>query len=435
MTMDVALGLAPVLPRGGERGAKAEKHEADGFAAALAGKSAKAAPHRRDAGADEDPRSWKLAAACDDRLALRMPLAPDADADPGDAIAAALIPAAPGDDDAAAAAAIAAAPAQFPSPRQSDARASLAEGGGEADQGKTGTGRMDDGAALRTLLQAASGDAERQMADDGERSAAQQQPRQQERPAVAREGRVASQTPATASAPGEAGPRSESAPERPRLVGAAAMSPRVDADSAPGRMQVNVLGFSTSSAPVMPPAALAANIAPQLSTTAMGVVAAIEAEPTWRAAAEAPPGQRAQPQTHGTVSSLRIQLNPAELGMVTARLVASGSQLEIEIRVESNDARQRLANDADAIVKALRGVGYDVEKVTIQQAPQGGNGAPNQGAAGRGDAFAQQDQQPRDKAGANAGERNGREEADNGRTVLRHAGETAAQRAGGGVYI
>ncbi|HRP78489.1 MAG TPA: flagellar hook-length control protein FliK, partial [Aquamicrobium sp.] len=223
-------------------------------------------------------------------------------------------------------------------------------------------------------------------------------------------------------------------PERPRPAGGmpAPPSPRADADGATARMPVSVLGFSTSSAPVMPPAVVA-----QLSTTAAGVVAAIEAEPAWRAAAaEAALSQRVQTpaQAHATVSSLRIQLNPAELGMVTARLVASGSQLEVEIRVESNDARQRLANDADAIVRALRGVGYEVERVTIQQAPQAGNAAQQQGAAGR-DPLAQQDQQPRDGAGANAGGRNGRQEADNGGTAGHHAGETAAQRAGGDVYI
>jgi chemotaxis protein MotD len=308
-----------------------------------------------------------------------------------------------------------------PQPRQDVQRAP--EGRGKVDPAPA-----DEGAVTGTPMRGASGGEERRTAGDGERP-----PAQPDRPVIAREGRPAPQAPAptaTTSA-GEAGRE----PERLRPAGgmAAPPSPRADADGGPARMPVSVLGFSTSSAPVMPPAVVVA----QLSTTAAGVVAAIEAEPAWRAAAaEAALSQRAQTpaQAHATVSSLRIQLNPAELGMVTARLVASGSQLEVEIRVESNDARQRLANDADAIVRALRGVGYEVERVTIQQAPQAGSAGQQHGAAGR-DPLAQQDQQPRDGAGANAGGRNGRQEADNGGTARHHAGETAAQRSGGGVYI
>lgn len=224
-------------------------------------------------------------------------------------------------------------------------------------------------------------------------------------------------------------------------VGAASAPPRAEAATpAPAGADkpqpvVSVLGFSTSSAPVVPANIVPANLASQLSATGAGVVAAIEAEPTWRAAAAEAAPQRGQ--TAGVVSSLRIQLNPAELGMVTARLVATGSQLEIEIRVESNDARQKLAHDADAIVKALRGVGYDIERVTIQQAPQGSPGtqqqAQQQGAASR-DPFMQQGQQ-QDQAGANAGGRNGQNSGNGATAAQRNAGEPGAERAGGGVYI
>ncbi len=224
-------------------------------------------------------------------------------------------------------------------------------------------------------------------------------------------------------------------------AGAASAPPRAEATTpAPAGADkpqpvVSVLGFSTSSAPVVPANIVPANLASQLSATGAGVVAAIEAEPTWRAAAAEAAPQRGQ--TAGVVSSLRIQLNPAELGMVTARLVATGSQLEIEIRVESNDARQKLAHDADAIVKALRGVGYDIERVTIQQAPQGSPGtqqqAQQQGAASR-DPFMQQGQQ-QDQAGANAGGRNGQNSGNGATAAQRNAGEPGAERAGGSVYI
>lgn len=219
------------------------------------------------------------------------------------------------------------------------------------------------------------------------------------------------------------------APAQPRAEAAAPAQAGIDRP----QPVVSVLGFTTSSAPVVPANVVPTNLAAQLSTTGAGVVAAIEAEPTWRAASADAASQRGQ--APGVVSSLRIQLNPAELGMVTARLVASGSQLEIEIRVESNDARQKLAQDANAIVKALRGVGYDVERVTIHQTPQAGAAATQQQGVASRDPFMQQGQQQQDQAGANAGGRNGQDSGNGATTARRNDGEPAAERAGGGVYI
>ena len=168
-----------------------------------------------------------------------------------------------------------------------------------------------------------------------------------------------------------------------------------------------------------------------LNPTAAGLVAAIGAEPTWRAAA-AEAASAATQRGQGSISSLRIQLNPAEFGMVTARLTIAGPQLEIEIRVESNDARQRLAADGDAIVKALRAIGYDIDKVTIQQAPQGGSPAPQQGGQGR-DSFLNGQGQAQERANGNAGGRNG--QGNESGTGRRGTGETVAERSGGDVYI
>lgn len=75
-----------------------------------------------------------------------------------------------------------------------------------------------------------------------------------------------------------------------------------------------------------------------------------------------PPGSVAVP-TH----ILKIELHPAELGMVTASLRLSGEQLSIELKPETHDAHRRLAADSEAIVKSLRGLGFDVDKVTVLQ--------------------------------------------------------------------
>ncbi|KAA3451809.1 flagellar hook-length control protein FliK [Mesorhizobium sp. SARCC-RB16n] len=64
---------------------------------------------------------------------------------------------------------------------------------------------------------------------------------------------------------------------------------------------------------------------------------------------------------------LKIELHPAELGMVTAHLRLSGEQLSIELKPETHDAYRRLSSDSEAIVKSLRGLGFEVDKVTILQ--------------------------------------------------------------------
>jgi chemotaxis protein MotD len=67
------------------------------------------------------------------------------------------------------------------------------------------------------------------------------------------------------------------------------------------------------------------------------------------------------------VQSLRIQLRPVELGTVTANLKYSGSQLTIDIEVQTSDAQRRLSSDSSDIVKSLQSLGFQVDKVTVRQ--------------------------------------------------------------------
>ena len=86
--------------------------------------------------------------------------------------------------------------------------------------------------------------------------------------------------------------------------------------------------------------------------------------------------------THASAQSLKIQLHPAELGMVTATLRFAGEQLSIELQVENHEAYRRLSNDSETIVSSLRDLGYDVERVTVMQP------STCTGAAGRADTSA-----------------------------------------------
>jgi chemotaxis protein MotD len=117
---------------------------------------------------------------------------------------------------------------------------------------------------------------------------------------------------------------------------------------------------------------------------------------------------------------LKIQLRPVELGMVTANLHLAGEQLSVEIEVENNEAYVRLSSDREAINSALRGLGFDVDRVTILQ-PQSANTRADGGASS---GFASRDQASTQSGGAGGdGENSG-----NGRPGGRAANDEGNSR-------
>lgn len=108
---------------------------------------------------------------------------------------------------------------------------------------------------------------------------------------------------------------------------------------------------------------------PAPTATTNAFMSAISADPIWKtSAADAVthPALHGRPQP-GTVHSLKIQLHPAELGMVTADLRFAGDQLSVVLQVETAEAYHRLNGDTDTIVKAFRALGYEIDQVAIQQ--------------------------------------------------------------------
>ena len=129
-------------------------------------------------------------------------------------------------------------------------------------------------------------------------------------------------------------------------------------DAAPERAapKVTVLSQQTTIAPALQSQTSAALIE-SLATDALFAEAVDRAALAMRHAEAAPA------PTH----SLKLQLHPAELGMVTASLRLSGGQLAVELQVDNAEAYHRLAADGDAIVKALQGLGYEIDRVTVLQ--------------------------------------------------------------------
>jgi hypothetical protein len=105
-----------------------------------------------------------------------------------------------------------------------------------------------------------------------------------------------------------------------------------------------------------------------MSTTATLVTEQITGDGSFLRALDRPSTHTVQPQSVALpAQSLKIELHPAELGVVTASLRFVGDQLSIELKVETHEAHRRLSTDSEAIVSSLRGLGYDIDKVTVIQ--------------------------------------------------------------------
>ncbi len=143
--------------------------------------------------------------------------------------------------------------------------------------------------------------------------------------------------------------------------------------------------------------------------------------------------------THASARSLKIQLHPAELGMVTATLRFAGEQLSIELQVETHDAYRHLSSDGDAIVKSLRDLGYDVDRVTVLQPTLATTsaGRPDNGASmpsGQGRAPEQSGFGATGDGNGGSGGRQPGEDGNSGRSGW-HGPAAPREQQGNGLYI
>jgi chemotaxis protein MotD len=181
--------------------------------------------------------------------------------------------------------------------------------------------------------------------------------------------------------------------------------------------------------------------APAANATTNAFMNAISGDPIWKtspADAVMHPALHGRPQP-GTVHSLKIQLHPAELGMVTADLRFAGDQLSVAIQVETAEAYHRLNSDTDTIVKAFRALGYEVDQVAIQQPQPAGQTTRTDAAPSNSASFSRDLQSAfsGSSGGAGAGS-GGRGTNGEGRNDARNAngiGSISQERSSRGLYI
>ncbi|RYG96630.1 MAG: flagellar hook-length control protein FliK, partial [Alphaproteobacteria bacterium] len=103
-------------------------------------------------------------------------------------------------------------------------------------------------------------------------------------------------------------------------------------------------------------------------SNATSLANAAKADPTWTSALQAVQNADLSglADTVKEVNTLKLQMNPENLGNMVASLKLKGEELSVEVRVDSIEAYRHLSNDHDEIVKALQDQGFTIDKVTVQ---------------------------------------------------------------------
>ncbi|MGE7370812.1 flagellar hook-length control protein FliK [Neorhizobium sp. NPDC001467] len=132
------------------------------------------------------------------------------------------------------------------------------------------------------------------------------------------------------------------------------------------------------------------------SANGAALTAAMADDKTWAAAMTSGTslGDPLASSTNNVVNTLKLQLNPHDLGSVTATLRLTGETLNVHLTVENHAAYRQLTDDSSGMIESLRSQGFAVDQVTIsvastsqsdtsgqQQGQQSGQSAQQQAAA------------------------------------------------------
>ncbi|QFY59083.1 flagellar hook-length control protein FliK [Rhizobium grahamii] len=108
------------------------------------------------------------------------------------------------------------------------------------------------------------------------------------------------------------------------------------------------------------------------NTNSAAVTAAISGDSEWAHAMQASSSLSNAAELSSTgkvVNTLKIQMNPIDLGLVTATLRLQGDALNVDLKVSTGAAYRQLKEDHGKMLEALRAQGYAVDSVTISMAP------------------------------------------------------------------
>ncbi len=152
-------------------------------------------------------------------------------------------------------------------------------------------------------------------------------------------------------------------------------------------------------------------------------------------------GASATTSASKVMNTLKIQMNPDNLGIVTATMRLSGEQLSVDLKVHSAEAYRQLSNDQSAMIDSLRQQGYSVDRMTVTYtAPdtssnqQSSQGQQQQQQAGTSQGQGSDGQARKQNSGRQAGDQDGVSRTGNLGVDDSLAGSAQRARAGG-VYL
>lgn len=180
-----------------------------------------------------------------------------------------------------------------------------------------------------------------------------------------------------------------------------------------------------------------------VSSNTKAVLSGVTGDKDWTAAmkaAAAAATDNSAPASSLPVNTLKIQMNPADLGTVTATLRLKGDELTVQLNVQSGEAFKQLSADKDHLMHSLKSQGYSVDQINIQLSPAPADkGVAQSSASGQGQSAGQQMQDGAAGQFAQQGrnqDNNRRQQAngfgDNWQNEDRIAGVDSAGAAGGG---
>lgn len=157
-------------------------------------------------------------------------------------------------------------------------------------------------------------------------------------------------------------------------------------------------------------------------SNAAAVMSAIADDPQWAGALD--PASRLtntslSAGTSNVVQTLKIQMNPAHLGQISATMRLVGEELTIRLSVHNSNAYRELSADSTAIVDALKAQGFSVDQISVTMSSSGDRSET--GSGGRQAADMGQSQQ-----------QNGRQSGEGRQTGRSPENATGAKAVGGG---
>lgn len=121
------------------------------------------------------------------------------------------------------------------------------------------------------------------------------------------------------------------------------------------------------------------------NSNALSVASTIANDPQWATALD-PASKLANSalfaSTGNVVHTLKIQMNPVELGNITATMRLVGEDLSIHLTVHSSSAYRELTNDSNSIMDALKAQGFSVDQISVSMSSSSDKSGDN-AAGGR----------------------------------------------------